>query len=107
MTGPEFVYPEQGDRETDAEYYARVRAMGLPYPWERDKAVPPGPITVTHEWSLRHPRAPGALVDLAFTGTSEADARAMHARRPDYILVRRTRWVAVSDWEDVPDVLPD
>jgi hypothetical protein len=103
MTAPQFTYPEQGDRETGAHYWARVHAMGLPYPWERDKAVPPGPITVTHEWSLRDPySAQGALVDLAFT-TDECVANVMADQRPDYQLVRRTRWTAVSDWEDAPD----
>lgn len=102
-TGPQFVYPEQRDDETGAQYWARVRAMGLPYEWERDKAVPPGPITVTHEWSLRDPySSQGAMVDLAFT-TDECEANMMADQRPDYQLVRRTRWTAVGEWEDAPD----
>lgn len=103
MTGPEFVYPEQGERETSAEYWARVRAMGLPYPWEWDKAVPPGPITVTHEWSLRDPGIHGVgPVDLDSTLT-ETQARARVARRPGYTLIRRIKWFAVGEWEEVPD----
>lgn len=96
MTGPEFVYPEQTDRETGAAYFARVRARGLPYPWERDKAVPPGPITVAHEWAAL---AVGATPN-EHTGwvASEDSARAMYGQTP-VIIWRRTRWTAVSGWE--------
>lgn len=103
MSGPQFVYPEQGDHETGAQYWARVRAMGLPYLWERDKAVPPGPITVTHEWSLRDPNSDlGPLLEGNFVASRE-DVDLMREAHPEYIRVRRTRWVAVSGWEDVPD----
>lgn len=96
MTGPEFAYPEQDDRETGAEYYARVHAMGLPYPWERDKAVPPGPITVTHEWAVSDEHGgPWPM-------PGERAARQAVAERQGNILHKRPRWVAVGDWEDVP-----
>jgi hypothetical protein len=102
MTGPEFACPVQGDHETDAEYWARVRAMGLPYLGEWGKTVPPGPITVTHEWSLRDPNSDlGPLLEGNFVASRE-DVGLMRDAHPEYILVRRTRWVAVSEWEDVP-----
>jgi hypothetical protein len=98
MTGPEFVYPEQTDRETGAQYWARVRAMGLPYEWERDKAVPPGPITVDYEWWTRD------AVGMGWQAADEAQARQRLIDEPAQVtLHRRPRWVAFGDWEDVPD----
>jgi hypothetical protein len=96
MTGPEFVYPEQTDRETGAEYFARVHAMGLPYPWERDKAVPPGPITVAYEWAAL---AVGATPN-EHTGwmDSEDSVRAMYGA-VSVTIWRRKRWTAVGGWE--------
>lgn len=104
MTGPGFVYPAQSDRETGAEYYARVHAMGLPYPWERDKAVPPGPITVTHEWTA----LPVGKTPNEYTGwvSSEDFARTMHGTTPVTIW-RRTRWTAVGPWQGVRAERPD
>lgn len=90
-----FAYPEQGDHETGAEYYARVRAMGLPYPWETEKVCPPGPIEVTYEWSTRDSHGVGWLA------ATEYEARERLMTAPSYTLHRRTRWVALGDWEDV------
>lgn len=96
MTGPQFVYPEQRDDETGAAYSDRLRAMGLPYEWERDKAVPPGPITVTYEWAaLRVGTTPS---DTTGWVTSEDSARAMYGKTPVTIW-RRARWTAVGEWE--------
>lgn len=65
-------------------------------------AVPPGPIEVTYEWSTRSAESPGpgALTDLGWS-TNEQEVRAMIARRPGYVLMRRTRWTALGPWEDV------
>ena len=99
---PEFIYPNELPGETGAQYWARVRAMGLPYKWETDKATPPGPITVVTEWSIRHEGdANGPITELMYVGGDEADARSVYARYPDYILVKRTRWISVGEWEDV------
>lgn len=55
---------------------------------------------VTTEWSLRAPEGGTILIDLAFSVTEE-EARAMHARRPGYILVRRDRWTVTTEWEAI------
>lgn len=95
---PVFAYPEPGDHETGADYNERLRRMGFPYPWEADKARPPGPITVETEWSTRDPGGAGQLAK------SEQQARDRLAQRPGHTLHARTVWRAASDWRQVdPD----
>lgn len=92
---PAFTYPEQGEREPGNVYWQRVRAAGMPEPWEADKANPPGPITVEYEWSTRDSAGVGWLAK------DEETARFRLEHSPSYTLHRRVRWVAVGDWEDV------
>lgn len=68
----------------------------------KPEASPPGPVTVTWEWSMR-------VRDLdpntwpKWSTTSETEAR--NALRDRCVagatLIRRERWTAIGDWEDV------
>jgi hypothetical protein len=92
-----FVYPERQDNEPENVYWQRVCDMGIPFPWETDKAIPPGPIAVTHEWSLRSPDGSGDPLP----GMSQENARKLQDYlHPNHTLVRRVCWVAVGGWED-------
>lgn len=92
---PAFDYPEPHDHETGADYNERLRRMGYPFPWEKDKASPPGPITVGFEWSTRDPGGLGQ------DAGNEEQARARLAQRPGHTLHKRLVWRAASEWEAV------
>jgi hypothetical protein len=95
-----FSYPIQGSDEPDNEYWERVRQAGLPFPWEvGDKVTPPGPISVSYEWSIRPPDFDPDIWPTWIA--SETEARPRLAQYPHWTLTRRVRWVAVGDWEDV------
>lgn len=59
--------------------------------------IPPGPITVTHEWATD-----GDNGWWPADSEEHARARLVTGRHPQQTVHRRTRWVSVGDWEEAP-----
>lgn len=89
------TYPAPEEDETGAEYWERVRQLGLPFPWEADQSLPPGEVTVAEEWANKD----------SSTGHywpyDEATVRRTAANVVGCSIVRRVCWHSAGPWEEV------
>lgn len=89
------TYPTPEEDETGAAYWERVRQLGLPFPWEADRSLPPGEIEVTTEWANKD-TATGH-----YWPYDEATVRRTAASVSGCTIVRRTVWRSAGPWEEV------
>jgi hypothetical protein len=86
-------FPSPMDEESGAEYWERVRQLDRPFPWETDKSLPPGPVTISEEWATRD------FQGEHWMSGDEEQARNV-AVATGSTAVRRLRWVSVGPWQE-------
>lgn len=89
------TYPAPDEGETGVDYWERIRQLGLPFPWERDKSLPPGEIQITEQWGNR-------VSDTMFVWACQDEDE---ARRVSEVtgseIVRKMFWTSASEWEEM------
>jgi hypothetical protein len=90
------LFPAPEEDEPGAEYWERIRQLDRPFPWETDKSLPPGRITVSEEWATRD------LNGHHWMCTDEEQAHNI-ALSTGSVAVRRVRWMSVGEWQEAKD----
>lgn len=88
------IYPAPEEDETGAAYWERVRNLGLPFPWEADRSLPPGEIKISKEWANKDQYG-------IYWPYDEATVRRIAINVEGCTIVCRTVWRLVSPWEEV------
>lgn len=88
-----FPAPEEGESAVD--YWGRVQQqLGLPAPWERSQALPPGEVEITQQWATKD------HLDNNWLCANEVEARRI-AKATGTVVTRRIRWESAGLWEEV------
>lgn len=66
-----------------------------------DNPSPPGPVVITYEWSVQPPDFNPDIWPTWITDELEARQKLRYQARPGSILVKRVKWTAVGQWEEV------
>jgi hypothetical protein len=89
------TYPAPEKDETGAEYWERVRQLGLPFPWEADRSLPPGEVKVIEEWANKDSSTGN------YWPCDEAAVKRTAAKVASCTVMRRIRWESAGPWEEV------
>lgn len=87
------TYPAPEEDETGAEYWERVRQLGLPFPWAADQSLPPGEVLVVVQWANKS--------DTGIWQYDEETVRRTAADVAGCSIVRRIHWTSAGPWEEV------
>ena len=90
------LFPAPEEDESGAEYWDRIRQLDRPFPWEADKSLPPGRITVSEEWATQD------LNGHRWVCKDEEQAHNI-AIGTGSIAVRRVRWMSIGEWQETKD----
>lgn len=88
------TYPAPDESETGVDYWERVRHLGLPFPWEHDKSLPPGEVQVIEEWANKDSLGRIWPYD-------EVTVKRVAADTAGCSILRRIRWESIGSWEEV------
>jgi hypothetical protein len=90
------LFPAPEEDEPGAEYWDRIRQLDRPFPWDTDKSLPPGRITVSEEWATRDKNGHHWMC----TDKEQAHDIALSTGS---VAVRRVRWISIGEWQEAKD----